>query len=113
MGKPRKKKSSQQQKKKKRTVQLLNKVYYSPEHAAALGGVDKLARAVRSQGIRQKDVEEWIRTQPAYTLHKPYKRRFPRSRVVVQGMDEQWQADLCDMQSLKSYNNNSHCRATN
>ena len=40
-----------------------------------------------------------------HTLHKPIRYNFKRFRTIVKGIDEQWQADLCDMTSLASYNN--------
>ena len=33
-------------------------------------------------------------------LHKPARRRYKRSRVIVFGIDEQFQADLVDLQNL-------------
>ena len=42
--------------------------------------------------------------QDTYTLHKPARRNFKRNRVIVRGIDEQWQMDLADMESLKDYN---------
>ena len=36
--------------------------------------------------------------------HAPTRRRFPRRRVVVYGIDHQWQADLVDLATLSSYN---------
>ena len=42
--------------------------------------------------------------QDAYTLHKPVRQNFKRNHVLVGGIDEQWQMDLADMQSLKKYN---------
>jgi transposase InsO family protein len=43
-------------------------------------------------------------SQDAYTLHKPARRNFKRNRVIVGGIDEEWQMDLADVQSLKKYN---------
>ena len=37
-------------------------------------------------------------------MHKPTRRRFTRRRVVVYGIDHQWQADLVDLAKLSSYN---------
>ncbi len=39
--------------------------------------------------------------QDTYILHKPIQRNFKRNRVIVGGIDEQWQMDLADMQSLQ------------
>jgi hypothetical protein len=38
--------------------------------------------------------------QNPYTLHKPMHRHFKQNHVVVGGIDQQWQMDLVDMQSL-------------
>ena len=43
-------------------------------------------------------------SQDTYTLHKPIRRRFKRNRVIVGGIDELWQMDLADMQSMASVN---------
>jgi len=40
----------------------------------------------------------------AYTLHKPRRRRFPTLPVIVGGLDDQWVADLVEVQSLAKYN---------
>ena len=42
--------------------------------------------------------------QDVYTLHKPARRHYKRSRVIVFGIDEQFQADLADVQNLSRYN---------
>ena len=43
-------------------------------------------------------------TQDPYTLHKSFHRHFKRNRLIVGGIDHQWQLDLADMQSLQKYN---------
>ena len=40
----------------------------------------------------------------AYTLHKPRRRRFPTLPVIVGGLDDQWVADLVEVQPLAKYN---------
>ncbi|CAB4022698.1 uncharacterized transposon-derived, partial [Paramuricea clavata] len=47
---------------------------------------------------------KWLMSQDAFTLHKSARRNFKRNRVFVGGIDEEWQMDLADMQSLKQYN---------
>ena len=42
--------------------------------------------------------------QDAYTLHKPMRHHFKRNRVIVGGIDQQWQMDLADMQSMQKFN---------
>ena len=47
---------------------------------------------------------EWLRGEEAYTLHRTARRRFQRNRIVVDGIDEQWAADLLDVQALSRSN---------
>ena len=54
--------------------------------------------------LSSKDISNWLMSQDAYILHKPARRNFKRNRVIVGGIDEEWQMDLADMQSLKQYN---------
>ena len=49
-------------------------------------------------------IKEWLMKQDAYTLHKPINRQFQRNRVILGGIDEQWQMDLADMQSMQIFN---------
>ena len=48
---------------------------------------------------------EWLMKQDRYTLHKPLCRNFKRNRVLVGSIDQQWQMDLADMQSMQKFNN--------
>ena len=87
--------------------QYLQKKYYQLEEAGSLGGVDALYRAVKEEGrhrISRKRIREWLKKQDTYTLHKPVRKHFSRNRVIVGGIDHQWQADLVDLQSLSNYN---------
>jgi len=83
------------------------RLYYDPENPASYGGVQPLLRALRAakkKKIRRRDVEEWLRSQETYTLHKPVRKRFPRNRYVVYRPNELWQADLNDMRGLSVHN---------
>lgn len=84
--------------------QLLKQAYLDPARPGSFGGVDALYRAVKGRA-KKKDIEEWLRGEKTYTLHKPVRRHFRRNRVIVGGIDEQWQADLVDLTSLKEHNN--------
>lgn len=46
-----------------------------------------------------------MQNQDAYTLTKGARRKFQRSRVVVEGIDSMWDVDLLDMTSLSKENN--------
>ena len=47
----------------------------------------------------------WLLTQDSYTLHK-LPRRTNQPKVEVTCIDEQWNADLCDMSSIANFNDN-------
>ena len=54
--------------------------------------------------IKRNQVAEWLQKQETYTLHKPARRSYSRNRVIVTGIDSQWQADLADLSSLAKFN---------
>ena len=87
---------------------VLRKLFYDPKSTVAFTGISELYHAAKSvlKRIRYKDVQEWLRGESTYTLHKPIRRRFKRRKTIVGGIDYQWQADLADMQHLAKQNNN-------
>ena len=87
--------------------ETLESIYLNPSHPASFRGLDAVYRAVKEQGktrISRKQVQNWFSQQDVYTLHKPTRRYYKRSRVIVPGIDAQFQADLVDVQSLSRYN---------
>ena len=85
----------------------LKEIYYNPLHDGSLGGPLKLWRAVKERGFQNvslKSVKQWLLKQDPYTLHAPARKRFQRNVVRVRGIDENWEADLVDVQNLKKYN---------
>ena len=85
----------------------LTSIYLDPSHPASFGSLDAVYRAVKERGqnkISRKQVQDWLSQQDVYTLHKPAQRHYKRSRVIVFGIDEQFQADLADVQNLSRYN---------
>ena len=53
-----------------------------------------------------RDVSNWFEKQLTYTLHKPVRYNFQRNKTIVLSIDDQFQADLCDMTSLAKDNDN-------
>ena len=90
----------------KHVKKLLSELYYDPKHPSAYTSVDNVYRAARKvfQTLKRGEVEEWFRTQLTPTIHKPTRVSFPRNRVLVFDIDDQWQADLVDMSSKAKYN---------
>ncbi|KAJ8030247.1 hypothetical protein HOLleu_26606 [Holothuria leucospilota] len=86
---------------------FLRKIYYDLAHPAGFGGVKKLYDAVKRDGrynITRRAIQEWLKRQNTYTLHKSVRKKFPRNRVLVNAIDHQWEMDLADLSSLSRYN---------
>ena len=47
--------------------------------------------------------DDWTQNL-ANELHKPVKRKFPKRKVFVKGIDDTWAADLVEMGSLSEWN---------
>ena len=75
--------------------------YHDPRAEGSLGGVQRFARAHK---IPLKKAQPVLERDLAYTLHKPRRRRFPTLLVIVGGLDDQWVADLVEVQPLAKYN---------
>ena len=80
---------------------LLHRLYYDVKSDTAYSSKEKVYRAAKIQlpSITRRDVNSWFLKQMTYTLHKPARYNFKRNQTVVMSIDEQWQADLCDMTS--------------
>ena len=84
-----------------RVMETLPTVYYNPKHPAGLASIQKLAKAT---GVSVKKVKTWLKKQPTYTLHRQARKRYPTRQYVVHDIDEQWQADLAEVQDIASKN---------
>ena len=49
-------------------------------------------------------IKKWLQRQGPYSLQRPIKRPVKRNRVVVFGIDDQWDVDLMDMTKFSKYN---------
>lgn len=81
----------------------INEIYYDVSHPAGYSSVNKLSEALRGH-MSKKQVQDWLRSQETYTLHKPVHKKFKRNKYVLSNFNELWQADLTDMRSYSQYN---------
>ena len=81
-------------------------MFYDLSQPSAYTGRNNVYRAARNvlPSITKTDVDKWFEGQLSYTLHKPTRVHFTRNKTIVKSIDDQWQADLCDMQSKASHN---------
>lgn len=80
----------------------MENLYYTLEHPASYGGVDRLAHAAHRGRRATKD---WLRTQRTYTLHKPARKRYTTRPYKSGAIDQHWQADLVEMIPYANVNN--------
>lgn len=85
----------------------LKSAYLDPANPGSYGGVNKLYQAIRDQGVTLNETKKFLETQESYVKHRDQRKKFPRNQTIVGGIDKQWQADLADMQTLSSQNDNN------
>lgn len=81
--------------------EILKSIYYDDKHPAGFSSVKKLSSA---SGFSYAEVKKWLKAQPTYTLHKQARKKYATRSYIVHDIDEQWQADLCDVKSIAKYN---------
>ena len=47
-----------------------------------------------------------LSNKESYTVQKPVRRNFPRNRVIVSGLNAQWDGDLASMENVAQFNDN-------
>jgi transposase InsO family protein len=84
----------------------LRRIYYDPKNPAAFSSISKLYKACRLENpnVTYQSVKDWLAGERGYGLHKPTRHVFSRNKCILSRADEQWQADLVDMQAFKAYN---------
>lgn len=87
--------------------EYLKEIYYTPENPSSFGGFKSLYDDVKNvyPNIRRNRIKEWLEKQYTYTLHRNARRNFKRNRIYVSHIDENWEADICDMQKFSRENN--------
>ena len=87
--------------------QFLEKDYFDLGNPASFAGPQRLYRYLKREGnfdVRYRDVVDWLKSKDAYSLHRQTRKPKRRSRVVVEGIDSQWDIDLMDVASLAKKN---------
>lgn len=83
----------------------LKEIYFDPKHPAGYAGTDLLYSWVKRKfPVTKKFVRNWLQSIESYTLHKPVRRKFPRNKVIVNSIGEQYDVDLLDMSNAAKYN---------
>jgi len=86
---------------------LLDKTYYTLSKPGAYLGPDKLYSVLKSKGlthIGKNKVRKWLHNQDDYSLRREVRHSFRKARVVVSGIDDQFDMDLADVSNISSEN---------
>ena len=78
----------------------LKEIYLDPSHPASFGSPERLYKIVKKEGkykLSHSQIKKWIQKQQSYSLNKNVKRSFQRGRVVVEGIDDQFDIDLASL----------------
>jgi hypothetical protein len=78
--------------------------YVNTKMKGSFRGVEGFRKDSRT-GLCSSTVKKELRKIPAYTYHFPRKYKFPRRRVIVPEMNDQWGIDLADIQNISGANN--------
>lgn len=78
------------------------KKYTDPENPGSFSGLSGFHR--NNKDFKINKIKKTLSRYKAYSLHKSRFRKFKRSRVLVKGIDDQWQIDLVDVKALKGSN---------
>ncbi len=83
-------------------AQRLRDAYYTPSGLASFSG--NLNELSKKTQLSKEKVSRWLNEQLPYNLHKTAKKTYPTRKYMVRTIDEQWQADLVDMQTYERLN---------
>ena len=64
-------------------------------------------RAVKKDGkfkVSRYEIKNFLQGENTYTLHKPARKNYPRTKILAVGTDEIHQLDLVDVSNLAKYN---------
>ena len=62
----------------------------------------ELFKRYPNKKIYKKEIQNWL--LDTYTIHKYNKKKFKRNKIIVNGIDDTWQADLVDLSNLSEVN---------
>ena len=91
---------------KKSTNAYLSRVYESPDYPASFSGLDKLYRIAKKEfpSITRNEIKQWAENNLSYSLHKPSRRNFKRTKIYAPEIDSLWEADLAFVQDVAKEN---------
>ena len=90
-----------------RAKDYLHRLYYTATRPGSYQGPRKILATVRKEKkfkISWEQVKAWLAGEETYTIHRQRTGSFKRSRVIVAGIGDQYDADLMDISSVSEQN---------
>ena len=90
---------------KKDSLGFLPDYYFDTKSPVAFTSLLALYQEAKKRypSLTFRQVKTWLQSKDTYTPHKPVCYNFLRNRVIVSGIDYQWQADLVDISSSAAF----------
>jgi len=87
----------------------LRDIYYDPDSDVSYSDIKALWNRVKRdrahhEPIKYQDLKKLLTEQRSYTLHKALHKSFSTRKTYVPNIDNQFQADILDMQSFEREN---------
>jgi hypothetical protein len=85
----------------------LESIYFDVKHPGSFSGPEKLYKVAKSEGkfaITMRKIRRFLQDKESYSLTRGARRKFPRSRVIVEVFDIFWDVDLMDMVDVPDKN---------
>ena len=85
---------------------FLQSIYFNPANPASFSGPLAVFRYAKEKGKKMsyEQIKQWVQDQESYSRNMHITRKFQRRRVLVTGIDDQWDTDLAQVDSLKDSN---------
>ena len=82
----------------------LNKILKDYTDPSVPGSFSGLSGFLKNTNYKKEEASEILGGEEVYSLHHPQKHKFPRKKVIANGIDDCWQADLVDVSKLMYQN---------
>ena len=85
----------------------LNSIYFDVKNPISYAGPTKIYRFLKKEGkykVGLSAIKQWLQDIDAYSLQRPQRYKVKTNRVISQGIDFFWDADLADVGSLSEKN---------
>ncbi len=82
-------------------------IYFDPSHPVSYQNPVHLFQWVKKEGehsITCEQIDHWLQRQEAYSVNRNVLQNFQHGYVLITGIDDQWDADLADMQDYAPEN---------